>query len=38
MDNLGSIVTENKAAADLLNNYLSTVFTKEDHTLFQIHL
>jgi len=30
---MGNILTENKAAADLLNNYFSTVFTKEDHNI-----
>jgi len=32
-DNMGSIVTANTAAADLLNNFFSTVFTKKYHNI-----
>jgi len=32
-DNMSNIVPENKAAADLLNYYFSTIFIKEDHII-----
>jgi len=33
MYNIGNIVSENKAAADLLNSYFSTVFPKEGYNI-----